>query len=214
MAITDPHRELAGVARSFLEKHHALSAARALLDAPTTGLPPFWDDLVALGWLGLHVSEAYGGSGFGLLEVAVVIEEMGRVLAPGPFLPTVVASALIEAAGTPEQRERWLPGLVDGSCTAGIGLVAGGSGPADDVEANYWPAVLGAETADVFVLVDGADVVVVPRGVGTTVGTRANLDSTRRSQPVTVTGTALGAADVLHDGRVVADRIGSRPRRR
>ncbi len=207
MAITDPHRELAGVARSFLEKHHALPAARALLDAPTTGLPPFWDDLVALGWLGLHVSEAYGGSGFGLLEVAVVVEEMGRVLAPGPFLPTVVASALIEAAGTPEQRERWLPGLVDGSCTAGIGLVDSEDGPTGDVDASHWPAVLGAETADVFVLVVGADVAVIPRGIGTTVGTRANLDLTRRSQPVMVTAAALGAGDLLRDGRLAADRM-------
>ena len=162
MAITDHHRELAGVARSFLQKHQAHDAARALLDAEVTGLPPFWADLVGLGWLGLHVSEEYGGAGYGLLELAIVVEEMGRVLAPGPFLPTVVASALIEATGSPAQRQRWLPGLVDGSITAGIGLVGGPARLADAGGSAHWPVVLGAETADLFVLAVGDDVVVAP----------------------------------------------------
>jgi 3-oxochol-4-en-24-oyl-CoA dehydrogenase len=201
MAITDPHRELAGVARSFLDKHHALQAARALLDAPSSGLPPFWGELVELGWLGLHVAEQYGGSGYGLLELAVVVEEMGRVVTPGPFLPTVVASALIEAAGTPEQRERWLPGLVDGSLTAAVDLHA------EEAAAGCWPAVLGAETADVFVLGVGDDVVLISRDTGITVGARTNLDLTRRTQPITVTPEALAAGDVLRGGRAVAVRV-------
>src|SRR5438067_1672832 len=115
IAISDDHRELAGVARAFLEGHDAGVAARALLDAPEETLPDFWKELADLGWLGLHVPEANGGSGFGLAELAIVAEELGYAMAPGPFLPTVWAAAVIAAAGTDAQRAVLLPGLSDGS---------------------------------------------------------------------------------------------------
>src|SRR4051812_33301219 len=107
IAITDDHRELAGVARSFLDGR--LAAARALLpsasgETPAEVLPADWPKLAGLGWLGLHVPEEYGGEGAGLPELAVVLEELGRVVAPGPFLPTVLASAVIAEAGSDEQR--------------------------------------------------------------------------------------------------------------
>ena len=94
----------------------------------------FWHDLVELGWLGLHVDEEYGGSGYGLPELVVVIEELGRAVAPGPFLPTVIASAVIANEGTAEQKSRLLPGLIDGTVTAGSrfgrrGAVADGNAP-------------------------------------------------------------------------------------
>ena len=53
----------------------------------------------SLGWLGLHVPEEHGGSGYGLEELVVVVEELGRAVAPGPFVPTVIASAVLAAAG-------------------------------------------------------------------------------------------------------------------
>ena len=106
IAITDTHRELEQVARAFLEKVGARAEARALLDAPEEGLPAFWDDLVGLGWLGLHLPEAVGGSGYGIPELVVVLQELGRVVAPGPFLPTVLASSVIATAGTDGQKGR------------------------------------------------------------------------------------------------------------
>src|SRR3954468_16640692 len=90
IAITDDHRALADTAADFLLKHDARGAARALLEAETEPIPAFWDDLRKLGWLGLHVPEEHGGSGFGLPELVVVIEELGRAVAPGPFVPTVI----------------------------------------------------------------------------------------------------------------------------
>ncbi len=84
--------------------------------------PAFWDDLASLGWLGLHLPEERGGSGFGLPELVVVVEELGRAVAPGPFVPTVIASAVIDAAAPDELAARLLPGLADGSVLGGIGL--------------------------------------------------------------------------------------------
>src|SRR5262249_57250244 len=85
-------------------------------------MPPFWAEAAALGWLGLHLPEEAGGSGFGLLEAVIVAEELGRALAPGPFVPTIIASAVINAAGRQGLTEKYLPGLADGSL-AGAGAL-------------------------------------------------------------------------------------------
>ena len=192
IALTDDHRELGSVARSFLTAQKARLAARALLDSDTEGRPPFWSDLAELGWLGLHVDEKYGGSGFGLPELVVVIDELGRAVAPGPFVPTVVVSSVIAAVGTDEQKARLLPGLVDGTHTAAIGFggnltVSGGriSGDAG--------VVLGAGLADVLLLASGEDMLVVERtAAGVAIDVPENLDRSRRSGRVVLTDVAVG----------------------
>src|SRR5579875_2919086 len=115
IALTDDHRELAEVARAFLTSQKARWAARSLLDSVDESRPPFWQNLVELGWLGLHIGEEYGGSGYCLPELVVVTEELGRAVAPGPFVPTVVTSAVIAREGSAEQKTRLLPGLIDGT---------------------------------------------------------------------------------------------------
>jgi alkylation response protein AidB-like acyl-CoA dehydrogenase len=182
IALTDEHLALAGTASDFLAKHDALGSARALLEAPAEQLPPWWGGLAGLGWLGLHVPEEHGGSGYTLSELVVVVEALGRCVAPGPFVPTVIASAVLSVAGG-EQAARYLPGLVDGSLAAGVGLggsvtVAGGraSGEAGNV--------LGAAVAGVVVVPSGDDVVLVEVGPGVGIDTPANLDPTRRTSRV------------------------------
>ena len=77
-----------------------------------------------MGWLGLHLPEQYGGSGFGIAELMVVLEALGGASAPGPLLPTVTASAIIDALGTDAQRAALLPGLADGSTLGAVALSA------------------------------------------------------------------------------------------
>ena len=122
IAITEDHRSLADTASDFLAKRGSKAAARELLDGATEGRPPFWDDLAGLGWLGLHIAEDHGGSGFGFPELVVVVEELGRAIAPGPFVPTVIASATIAEAGDEATQKQHLPGLADGSTTAAVAL--------------------------------------------------------------------------------------------
>jgi alkylation response protein AidB-like acyl-CoA dehydrogenase len=207
IAITEDHRALGQTASDFLAKHDARGAARALLEAESETLPPFWEDLAELGWLGLHLPEEHGGSGFGLPELVVVVEELGRAVAPGPFLSTVIASAVIDAAGTGEQKGRWLPGLADGSVVAGVALVA-------DVRADGGkaagtaPAVLGGGLAQLLVLPAGEDVVVVEAGAaGVRVETPANLDPTRRCARVTLEGDGV-AVEVLAGARRALTDVG------
>jgi alkylation response protein AidB-like acyl-CoA dehydrogenase len=121
IAITEDHRALAETVAAFLVKHDARGAARALLEAPTEELPAFWRDLSDLGWLGLHIPEEHGGSGFGIPELVTVIEALGRAVAPGPFVPTSIASAVLTTAPAALQK-RWLPGLADGSLIGAVAL--------------------------------------------------------------------------------------------
>src|ERR1700759_4520739 len=161
--LTDDHREVAEVARAFLTSHKARAAARSLLDAPEEARPPFWQAMVELGWLGLHIDEEHGGSGYGLPELVVVVEELGRAVAPGPFVPTVIASSVIGKAGTAEQKSRLLPGLIDGTVTAGIGL-GGNVSLSNGVADGDAGVVLGAGLGDLLLIAAGDDVLVVERG--------------------------------------------------
>ncbi|WP_084050030.1 acyl-CoA dehydrogenase [Mycobacterium avium] len=201
IALTDDHRELAEVARGFLTSQKARSAARSLLDATDEPRPGFWPNLVELGWLGLHIDEEYGGSGFGLPELVVVVEELGRAVAPGPFVPTVIASAVIAKNGTAEQKSRLLPGLIDGTVTAGIGLdsrVRLGDGVADG-EAGI---LLGAGLAGLLLIAAGDDVLVLERDRdGVSVDVPDNFDPTRRSGRVRLDNVRVSDADVLAGAR-------------
>jgi alkylation response protein AidB-like acyl-CoA dehydrogenase len=186
IAITEDHQALAATAADFLSKRDARGAARALLEAPDETLPDWWGDLVGLGWLGLHVPEDHGGSGYGLEELVVVVEALGRAVAPGPFVPTVIASAVLAAAGG-EAAKAHLPGLADGSVAGAVALggevtIADGtaSGPAGNV--------LGGGLAGLLLVAAGDDVAVVETGEGVTVETPPNLDPTRRTARVTLDG--------------------------
>ncbi|WP_319447730.1 MULTISPECIES: acyl-CoA dehydrogenase [unclassified Mycobacterium] len=197
IAITEEHRELEKVARSFLATHKCRLVARELLDSPTEELPVFWSELAELGWLGLHLPEEYGGSGFGLPELVVVVEQLGRAVAPGPFVPTVIASAVIAAHGTDEQRARLLPGLAEGTSTAGIGF-GGAVDVVDGVASGNAGIVLGAGVAQLLLIPSGDDVLVLEAaGSGVSVEVPANLDPTRRSGRVTLDGVTVRSADVL-----------------
>ncbi|HEX2850981.1 MAG TPA: acyl-CoA dehydrogenase [Acidimicrobiales bacterium] len=184
IAITEDHRALAATASDVLKRRDSRAAARALLEASTEPMPDLWKDAVELGWLGLHVPEEYGGSGYGIEELVVVVEELGRAIAPGPFVPTVVASAVLVAAGDDAARKGLLPGLVDGTAVAGVGL-GGRVEVRDGAASGSAGTVLGGGLATVILVGAGDDVVVIEAGApGVTVQTPTNLDPTRRSARV------------------------------
>ena len=201
IAITEDHAALADTVGDFLSKRDARGGARALLEAPAEELPHWWNELAELGWLGIHVPEEHGGSGFGLEELVVVVEQFGRAVAPGAFVPTVIASAVLAAAGG-ELAAEHLPGLVDGSVTAAV--ARGGDVTIDDDSASGPVGnVLGGGLAQVLLVAVGDDVAVVRVGDGTTVEVPANMDPTRRTARVTLDGAPAailpGARQLLVD---------------
>ena len=188
IAITDDHRALAATVSDFLAARGARKAARELLEAETEALPAFWGELGELGWLGLHLPEESGGSGFGLPELVVVVEQLGRAVAPGPFVPSVIASAVLAAIAPPEVRARLLPGLASGTAVGAVAL--GGEVTVRD-GAGHGPAgvVVSGHLADVLLVPAGEDVLVVePAAGGVTAEVPANIDPTRRAARVTLDG--------------------------
>lgn len=153
IGISEDHVALRDTARRWAESNCPPKVTRASLDADPgrERVPEFWADLAQLGWLGLHLPEGAGGSGYGLLELAVVLEELGRACAPGPFLTTVVTSAAIDRFTDSGPLRDLLPPLAQGSVVAGagIGTTAVAAPPTDGgvVLDGTWDTVLGAAVA-------------------------------------------------------------------
>jgi len=125
-AFTAEQEELRRQARSFLDERYPAERVAELADSDEGWDPGSWGELAELGWLGASVSEEAGGAGLGFLEEAVLFEELGRALYPGPFFSTV-ALALPELppelqAGVAAGETRWSASL-DGSLVPDLALV-------------------------------------------------------------------------------------------
>jgi len=128
IAVTEDHESLRTTALRWAQTHSPATVPREAAEAPagSTDLPAAWEKMAAQGWLGLHLPEDLGGQGFTLSELAVVLEELGHALFPGPLLPTLLVSAAAArgshgpAAVPPE----WVRGLADGTITAAVALGA------------------------------------------------------------------------------------------
>ncbi len=202
LAITEDHTTLADTVADFLRKHDARGANRALLDGGDDALPSFWTAAADLGWFGLHVPEEHGGSGYGIEELAIVVEQLGRALTPGPFVPTMIASAAIAAAGDDDAKAALLPGLADGSTVAAV--ATRGDVEVRDGALHGSATAVSAGLADVVLVAVGDDLAVVERTAdGVTVESRPSLDAARPTARVTFDGAAAriiaGGAAALRD---------------
>ncbi|HEV3130400.1 MAG TPA: acyl-CoA dehydrogenase [Acidimicrobiales bacterium] len=207
LAISEEHEALRATSRRWLDAHCPPDVPRALLDAEDEELQPVWKEFAAQGWLGLHIPERWGGQGYGLFELAVVLEQSGRCLFPGPLLPTVTLSAALAEAGTDDQAADLLPGLVDGSVAGAIYIgsshldIVGRGDDGSLVVSGALRPVLGASTASL-VLVParaGDDPAVwclldVGTGGGAAqVGPLESLDPTRRVGTVVAESVTIAA---------------------
>jgi alkylation response protein AidB-like acyl-CoA dehydrogenase len=143
---TDDQRDIKKTARDLLAARMTPERLREHGDARRAD-DALWAELRELGWPGIAIAEEHGGQDLGGVELAILLEELGYVVAPVPFLGTVSAAAVISEAGSGEQKAAWLPKLASGEATGALGLAR--DGVAD--------LVADAPTADVIVLVeDGA----------------------------------------------------------
>jgi len=112
---SDDQKLLRKTAREYLTEHAALSVCRAVLESDAAYSETLWKGIADLGWLGTTIPEAYGGAGFGHLELAVLAEELGRVLAPTPFSSSayLAIEALVQF-GSEAQKQQYLPRLARG----------------------------------------------------------------------------------------------------
>lgn len=109
--------------RKALGELSPLERVRRFADDDEASAPDIWAGLTELGLPGLLIPEEHGGLGLGLLEAALAAEQLGRAVAPTPFLGSAVLAPLaLTLAGTPEQKARWLPKLAAGEVTAGVAI--------------------------------------------------------------------------------------------
>jgi alkylation response protein AidB-like acyl-CoA dehydrogenase len=148
----EDQREIQRTARELLAERARPERMRAHAEERRLD-EDLWRELCELGWPGIAIAEQYGGQGLGLVELSILCEQLGAAVAAVPLLPTVLASSVIERAGSAEQRSRWLPGLASGELIGALGSAHQGVAE----------LVLGAPVADLLVLVEegGARVLTV-----------------------------------------------------
>jgi alkylation response protein AidB-like acyl-CoA dehydrogenase len=117
--LTEEQAMLREASRDLLTDRAPLSSVRARLDVHGEDVDPsLWSLAADLGWQGLTLPEEYDGAGQGLIELAIVAEEIGRALAAGPFLPTALVGGAVARTGSPSLRAEVLPALAAGSAWA------------------------------------------------------------------------------------------------
>src|ERR1700728_3049595 len=188
--LTDDQRDIQRTARDLLAERATLARVRETIEShppEATTDTALWKELCELGWPGIAISEEHGGQGLGTIELSILCEELGRVVAPVPFLASAMAACVIEQAGSDEQRERWLPGLASGETIGALSSAVDGTSEL---------VVSGAE-ADVIVLVeeDGSGRILTPHDAE--VSKVAAIDPTRSAARVSA---ADGAGESLEDG--------------
>jgi alkylation response protein AidB-like acyl-CoA dehydrogenase len=147
-ALTPEQEAFRDTARRFLGERVDL---RATIERAGAHDPDLWKSIAALGWLGVDVSEELGGQGLTFVETALLAEEAGRALLPGPFLGTLLTVEALLTAGSDEQRAKHLPSLVAGERPASAVLGSGISLLSDRLRGED-RAVACAEVAGVFLV--------------------------------------------------------------
>lgn len=116
-------------ARRFLEEQSDMDRVRQVMETESGLDVELWKNMAEQGWPAMHIPEAYGGAGFTFAETAILLHEMGRVLAPVPYVSSaVLAAEAILRAGSEEQKERWLPAIAAGETIATFAVVEPGGG--------------------------------------------------------------------------------------
>jgi alkylation response protein AidB-like acyl-CoA dehydrogenase len=220
VGLSEEQELLLHTSREILERECPISRVRSAMEDPRDTCSGLFETLAGLGWTGLALPTSYGGAGLGMVELAILLEQMGRVLLPAPFFSSaVLASLAIQLAGDAAQRDRWLPSLGHGALRATVALQ--GDAPGWDERALALPADpldggLVVSGVRLFVL-DGvtAELVLVPvRSTGGELalaafptdapGVRVRpmefIDATRRVAELELERAHAGAEDVLRSG--------------
>ena len=235
IGFTDEQELLRETARKFLDSECATKFVRDVMATDTAVTDAFWQQLAENGWLGINFAEDDGGSGLGLVDLVVLMEEIGRAVMPGPYLATVLlGGAAIAEAGSPAQRREYLAKIADGSLkatlalteanarwdAAGITLAAredrGGftlSGSKMFVPDAHLADVIAVatRTRDGSTMEDGVSLFLVPKGaVGVSVKLLPSIDKTRKLCEVRLDNVSVPTSALLgevHGGWPALSRV-------
>lgn len=235
IALNEDQIEIARQARRFLENESPMAFVRSMFDDERGFTDGFWLKMAEMGWTAMTLPEEYGGLGMDLMDLAVVLMEMGRAVVPGPFFSTVLLAAeAVLRAGSETQKQRYLPSVAsgrmrgtlalqepDGGADPGhILLEARPEGPGFVLNGTKLP-VPDAHTADFMVCAartrDGGAAdngitlfLVDPKAPGISTSPLPAMDGTRKLCVVSFKGVRLPRENVLgglHDGWGPLNRV-------
>ena len=238
IGFTEEQELLRENARRFLENECTTGFVRQRMAEPAAVGDEFWQKLAEQGWLGIIYPEEVGGSGLGLVDLVVLMEEMGRAVMPGPFLSTVLlGGAAIAELSTPAQPQQWLPEIAAGRAKAALAWTelnlrwdaAGIALPAREAGSGFTLSgtklfvgdahladilVVAARTRDGSTMEDGVSLFLVPKNTpGLTVTLLPTIDETRKLCEVGFDNVALPAGALLgelHQGWAPLSRVVAR----
>jgi len=205
--LNDEQRMLQEAAREFLGARLKSETIRALAESDDAFSEDLWREMSDLNWPGLMVSEAYGGQELGTVELAVLMEQLGYALVPGPILSSMLAGIALETAATEEQKERYLTPLATGEQRGTLALWDAGAGwtPADvtlepgrDGDGYVLNGeklfVLDAATADFFIVGASGDrrFIVDRDAQGLSITPTETIDATRKQYALKLEGVTVG----------------------
>ena len=121
--LSEDQFEIARHARRFCENESSIEYVRAMFEDERGFTDEVWAKMAEMGWMGMRIPESFGGLELGLMDLAVVLEEMGRGVAPGPFFSTVLLAAeTLMRAGNEKQKAGHLPGIASGGLKGTLAL--------------------------------------------------------------------------------------------
>ena len=210
--LTDEQQAIKSTAHGFLASRFKSERLREIAASDDGFDAPGWAEMADLGWTGLAVPEEWGGQGLGIVELAVLFEEMGYALAPSPLFSSTIAGLTLTLCGSDDLRERYLRPLAAGEVRGTPALWDAGSPAAPggftmEAKADADGVVLDGEkilvpdaaSADFFLVAssDGKRHLVERGADGVTVTAEPSIDPTRRFSSVRLDGVRVAAADTL-----------------
>ena len=222
IGFTEEQELLRDTARKFLDSQCPTKFVREMMATDAAVTEEFWRQLADNGWLGITYPEDAGGSGLGLVDLVVLMEEIGRAVMPGPYLATVLlGGTAIAVAGSPEQRRDWLPRIAAGEVKATLAVTepnarwdaAGIAAPAREARGGFALSgtkmfVPDAHLADVLVVAarsrdgstmeDGVSLFLVPKDMpGLAIRRLPAVDETRKLCEVRFDNVAVPTSALL-----------------
>jgi alkylation response protein AidB-like acyl-CoA dehydrogenase len=219
MAVLSEEQEmLRDMARDWAANESPVTAFRKLRDSGEGFDRTAWQAMAGMGWTGVIIPEAYGGSDFGWLSMGLVIEELGKTLTASPLVASTVAASAIILGGSDEQQAKWLPKISSGEAIATLAVDEGSRHNPAKISASASGGNLTgtksfvpeAQHADLFVVAAQDGLYLVETGEGVTLSPRSLTDQRSHAEVIFDAASAeklAGGGDTLLDDVLDRARI-------